>query len=77
MWDLSAFDFLKGDAPPTVNPSLWRQAELLAKNGLFKVTDRVYQVRGFDLANITFVRGRHGLDRHRHPDRHRNRQGGL
>ena len=57
VWDLSAFDFLKGDAPATVNPSLWRQAELLAKNGLFRVTDRVYQVRGFDLANITFVKG--------------------
>ena len=57
VWDLSAFDFLKGEAPATVNPSLWRQAQLLAKNGLFKVTDRVYQVRGFDLANITFVKG--------------------
>ncbi|WP_374570627.1 alkyl/aryl-sulfatase [Phenylobacterium sp.] len=57
VWDLNAFSFAKGDAPATVNPSLWRQAELLAKSGLFKVTDRIYQVRGFDLANITFVQG--------------------
>jgi alkyl sulfatase BDS1-like metallo-beta-lactamase superfamily hydrolase len=40
-----------------VNPSLWRQAQLLSKHGLFKVSDRVYQVRGFDISNITFVRG--------------------
>ena len=57
VWDLSAFDFLKGNAPATVNPSLWRQGQLLARNGLFKVSDRIWQVRGFDLANITFVRG--------------------
>lgn len=57
VWNLAAFDFLKGDAPPTVNPSLWRQGQLLALNGLFQVTDRIWQVRGFDLANTTFVRG--------------------
>jgi alkyl sulfatase BDS1-like metallo-beta-lactamase superfamily hydrolase len=56
-WDLSAYDFLAGSSPPTVNPSLWRQAQLLSKHGLFKVTDRVWQVRGFDLANITFIQG--------------------
>jgi alkyl sulfatase BDS1-like metallo-beta-lactamase superfamily hydrolase len=56
-WNLAAYDFLKGEAPATVNPSLWRHAQLLAKNGLFQVSDRVWQVRGFDLANITFVRG--------------------
>jgi alkyl sulfatase BDS1-like metallo-beta-lactamase superfamily hydrolase len=57
VWNLGAFDFLQGDAPATVNPSLWRQGELLALNGLFQVTDRIWQVRGFDLANTTFVRG--------------------
>lgn len=57
VWDLSAFDFLKGPVPATVNPSLWRQSQLLAKHGLFKVSDRIYQVRGFDIANITFVKG--------------------
>lgn len=58
--DLNAFDFLKGEAPATVNPSLWRQSQLTAKHGLFQVTDRVWQVRGFDTANMTFVRGRTG-----------------
>lgn len=59
-WDLSAYDFLKGPAPASVNPSLWRQAQLLSKHGLFKVADGVWQVRGFDLANATFVAGRTG-----------------
>lgn len=57
IWDLSAFDFLKGPRPATVNPSLWRQGKLLAMHGLFRVSDRIWQVRGFDLANITFVKG--------------------
>ena len=57
VWDLRTWDFLAGEAPATVNPSLWRQARLLARHGLFRVTDRIYQVRGFDAANITFVRG--------------------
>ncbi|MDP1630539.1 MAG: alkyl sulfatase dimerization domain-containing protein [Caulobacter sp.] len=56
-WDLSAFDFLKAEAPDTVNPSLWRQAQLLSKSGLFQVSDHIWQVRGFDLANITFIKG--------------------
>jgi alkyl sulfatase BDS1-like metallo-beta-lactamase superfamily hydrolase len=59
-WDLKAYDFLKGEAPDTVNPSLWRQAQLLSLNGLFKVSDRVWQVRGFDISNITFIAGETG-----------------
>ena len=55
------YDFLKADAPPTVNPSLWRLAQLNAINGLFKVVDGMYQVRGFSLANMTIVEGRTGL----------------
>ncbi|MFT3997986.1 MAG: alkyl sulfatase dimerization domain-containing protein [Asticcacaulis sp.] len=57
IWDLGAFDFVKDAAPATANPSLWRHSQLIAKHGLFRVTDRIYQVRGFDIANITFVRG--------------------
>ena len=57
VWDLSAFDFLKGVRPSTVNSSLWRQGQLLSLHGLFQVSERIWQVRGFDLANITFVRG--------------------
>ncbi|MCR5874714.1 MBL fold metallo-hydrolase [Phenylobacterium sp. J426] len=60
VWDLSAYDFLKADAPASVNPSLWRQSQLLARHGLFKVTDGVWQVRGFDLANATFIAGKTG-----------------
>ncbi len=58
VWSMKLYDFLKADAPAdTVNPSLWRQAQLNAIHGLFQVTDRVYQVRGFDLANMTIVEG--------------------
>ncbi len=60
VWDLSAYDFLKAPPPATANASLWRQAQLLAKAGLFKVTEGVWQVRGFDLANATFIRGKTG-----------------
>ncbi len=55
------YQFLEGDAPDTVNPSLWRLAQLNALNGLFKVVDGLYQVRGFSLANMTIVEGRTGL----------------
>ncbi|MBQ8104207.1 MAG: MBL fold metallo-hydrolase [Afipia sp.] len=56
------YDFLKSDeVPATVNPSLWRQAQLNAINGLFKVTERVYQVRGLDIANMTIIEGDSGL----------------
>jgi alkyl sulfatase BDS1-like metallo-beta-lactamase superfamily hydrolase len=61
IWDFSAYNFLQGDAPETVNPSLWRHARLLARAGLFRVTDRVYQIRGFDISNMTIVVGDTGL----------------
>ncbi|MCL4715628.1 MAG: MBL fold metallo-hydrolase [Hyphomonadaceae bacterium] len=61
VWDFTAYDFLQGDAPETVNPSLWRHAGLLARAGLFQVTDRVYQVRGFDVSNMTIIVGDTGL----------------
>jgi alkyl sulfatase BDS1-like metallo-beta-lactamase superfamily hydrolase len=56
-WNLSAYDFLKGQPPATVNPSLWRQAQLLSRHGLYQVSDRVWQVRGFDVSNVTFIQG--------------------
>lgn len=58
--DFEAFKFIVGDAPATVNPSLWRHAKLNAQTGLFKVTDGIYQVRGFDLANMTIIDGQTG-----------------
>lgn len=59
-YDYGIYDFLKTAAPETVNPSLWRQSQLVAKHGLFEVTPGIYQVRGFDLSNITFIRGDSG-----------------
>lgn len=61
VWDLRTYEFLDGDAPSTVNPSLWRIAQLNRHHGLFRVTDRVYQIRGFDLSNMTVIEGEHGL----------------
>ena len=63
IWDLSRFAFIKEDAaaPDTVNPSLWRQSQLLMYAGLFQVTDRIYQVRSADLSNITFIEGDTGI----------------
>ncbi|MFC1397878.1 alkyl/aryl-sulfatase [Acinetobacter lactucae] len=60
IWDFDAFNFIKDQAPDTVNPSLWRQAKLNNNVGLFKVADRVWQVRGFDLANMTIIQGKSG-----------------
>ncbi len=62
VWSQKEYDFLEDRyAPFTVNPSLWRMAQLNRIHGLFKVCDRIYQVRGFDLANITFIEGDTGL----------------
>ncbi len=62
VWDITSYEFLNGkSAPFTVNPSLWRIAQINNINGLFKVTDRVYQVRGFDISNMTIVEGNKGL----------------
>lgn len=58
--DFEAFDFVDGPAPATVNPSLWRHAILNARNGLFKVTDGIHQLRGFDLGNMTLIEGKSG-----------------
>ncbi len=62
LWNLGEYAFIDGElAPDTVNPSLWRMARLNLANGLFKVTDRLYQLRGFDIANLTVIEGDSGL----------------
>ena len=61
VWDFTAYNFLEGSAPETVNPSLWRHAGLLVRAGLFQVRERVYQVRGFDVSNMTIIVGDSGL----------------
>lgn len=61
-YDTKLYAFLqKDEVPASVNPSLWRQAQLNAVNGLFKVTERVYQVRGLDISNMTIIEGDSGL----------------
>lgn len=63
VWDVKRFGFITdgAPAPDTVNPSLWRQAQLVVKGGLYKVVERLYQVRTADLSNITFIEGDSGL----------------
>jgi alkyl sulfatase BDS1-like metallo-beta-lactamase superfamily hydrolase len=61
VWDNDSYAFLEGDSPDSVNPSLWRQSQLAAMQGLFEVVEGIYQVRGFDLSNITFVEGDSGV----------------
>ncbi|WP_280274236.1 alkyl/aryl-sulfatase [Nocardia wallacei] len=61
VWDSDAFDFLDEDCPPTVHPSLWRQSKLCALQGLYEVTDGIYQIRGLDLSNMTLVEGDTGV----------------
>lgn len=55
VWDNDAYDFIEGECPDTANKSLWRQSKLCRIQGLFKIIDGIYQVRGLDLSNMTFV----------------------
>ncbi|MFT0609428.1 alkyl/aryl-sulfatase [Rhodococcus qingshengii] len=61
LWNNDSYAFLDEDCPPTVNPSLWRQSKLVAKQGLFAVTDSIYQIRGLDLSNMTLIEGDTGI----------------
>ncbi len=54
-YNLAAYDFLKDEAAASANPSLWRQAQILTQHGLFKVADRIYQVRGFCVSTVSFI----------------------
>ena len=60
VWSVNAQDFIQGPAPDTVNPSLWRQQQLLREHGLFELKDGLYQVRGYDLAVMSIIRGETG-----------------
>jgi alkyl sulfatase BDS1-like metallo-beta-lactamase superfamily hydrolase len=61
IWSIKRYAFVTGNAPSTVNPSLWRQAQLNTFNGLFRVVDRIYQIRGLDDSNMTIVESNTGL----------------
>ncbi len=60
VWDARQFDFLKGAVPDTANPSLWRLQQMNQAQGLFKVADGIYQIRGYDIAGMTLVEGATG-----------------
>jgi alkyl sulfatase BDS1-like metallo-beta-lactamase superfamily hydrolase len=61
VWDNDSYSFLTGDAPTSVHPSLWRQSMLAAKQGLYEVVEGIYQVRGLDISNISFVETDDGI----------------
>lgn len=64
VFDLSRYNFLEGNkpSPETVNPSLWRQTQIMQRyTGLFEVTEGIYQVRGLDISNITFIEAPKGV----------------
>lgn len=60
VWPIAQYADVAGEAPDTVNPSLWRQAQLTNMHGLFEVTDGIWQVRGYDLSVMTVIRGETG-----------------
>lgn len=61
IWDPAKYGFITGDAPDTVNPSLWRQSQLINISGLFEVTAGIYQIRNLDLSNMTIIEGKAGV----------------
>src|SRR6266516_231826 len=62
VWSLEPYGFLSdAEAPPTVDPSLWRQSRLNMNHGIFEVVPGVYQIRGLEIANMTLIEGEHGV----------------
>jgi alkyl sulfatase BDS1-like metallo-beta-lactamase superfamily hydrolase len=62
VWSMAGYAFLKDEeAPATVNPSLWRQSQLNCRHGLFEVIPGIYQIRGFDISNMTLIEGSTGV----------------
>ena len=61
VWDNTSYAFLDGPAPESANPSLWRQSQLAAMDGLYEVVPGIYQVRGMDLSNVSFIEGDTGV----------------
>jgi alkyl sulfatase BDS1-like metallo-beta-lactamase superfamily hydrolase len=61
VWETDGYAFLEGEAPMTIHPGLWRQAQLTLKQGLYEVVEGIYQVRGLDISNMTLVEGETGV----------------
>ena len=57
IWRANDYNFIQGPAPASVNPSLWRQAKLNNLHGLYQVSEGIYQIRGYDLSNMTLIQG--------------------
>jgi alkyl sulfatase BDS1-like metallo-beta-lactamase superfamily hydrolase len=60
VWNLDAYKWMEGKAPDSVNPSLWRLQNILRKSGLFKLAEGMWQIRGFDISNMTVIQGKTG-----------------
>jgi alkyl sulfatase BDS1-like metallo-beta-lactamase superfamily hydrolase len=62
VWDMHRYDFIERGSqnPETVDPSLWRQAQLNSIHGLFEVGEGIWQARGYDISNVTFIEGDRG-----------------
>ena len=61
VWDCDSYRFLQGSCPTSVHPSLWRQGQLVVKQGLYEVVPGIYQIRGLDLSNMTLIEGQTGV----------------
>ncbi|KUL84996.1 hypothetical protein ZTR_07768 [Talaromyces verruculosus] len=61
VWDIGAWDFMKDDCPQSAHPHLWRQGQLNSKHGLYEICPGIYQIRGYDLSNMTLVEGKEGI----------------
>ncbi|WP_458685845.1 alkyl/aryl-sulfatase [Nocardia tengchongensis] len=61
VWDNESYGFLQGSCPNSVHPSLWRQSQLVVKQGLYEVVPGIYQIRGLDLSNMTIIEGKTGV----------------
>ncbi|KAL4733216.1 beta-lactamase-like protein [Aspergillus similis] len=61
VWDFKAWDFMADECPATAHPHLWRQGQLNSKHGLYEICPGIYQVRGYDLSNMTIVEGEQGV----------------
>ncbi|MEC3917149.1 alkyl/aryl-sulfatase [Nocardia sp. CDC160] len=61
VWDNDSFGFIQGSGPNSVHPSLWRQSQLVVKEGLYEVVPGIYQIRGLDLSNMTIIEGKTGI----------------
>ena len=77
VWELETYDFLESEPPGDGQPEPVAAGQLARTHGLFEVHRGIYQVRGFDLSNMTLVEGDAGVDRHRPADLHRGRRGGA